>query len=115
MSMKTVAATVAGLIMTASLGAAAPAAAPAVQQYYPGPGIYCITSQECWPIAYSYEVYSDAGHTNYIGGGSDQCIQSGQQIYVSSPNLPSGYEVKTPMYVCTPMGPYVPGDWGGQA
>jgi len=113
------AATAAGLIMAASLGAAAPppaaAAAASVQQYYPGPGVYCFGPNQCFPIAYSYEVYSDAEHTNYIGGGYDTCVQSGSMIYVSSPNLPSGYEVKTPMYVCTEMGPFEPGDWNPPA
>ncbi len=116
MSMKTLAVTVAGLTMTAALGAAAPApAAPAVQQYYPGPGVYCFGPSECYPIADSYAVYSDASHTNYIGGGEDTCVQSGSQIYVSSPNLPAGYVVKTPIYVCTDMGPFEPGDWGPPA
>jgi hypothetical protein len=32
-------------------------------------------------------------------------------IFVTSPWLPSGYEVKTPMYVCSGMGPYLPSDW----
>ena len=116
MSMKILAATFAGLTMTASLGAAAPApTAPVVQQYYPGPGVYCFGPNDCFPIAYQHEVYSDSAHTNYIGGGYDSCVQSGSQIYVSSPNLPTGYDVKTPMYVCTDMGPYEPGDWGPSA
>ena len=109
------AATAAGLVMAASLGAAAPAptaaAAASVQQYYPGPGVYCFGPNQCFPIAYSYEVYSDAEHTNLIGSGSDSCVQSGQMIFVTSPWLPAGYEVKTPMYVCSGFGPYLPPEW----
>lgn len=112
MSIKMLGAAVAGLTLSMSLGAAAPAPAPAVQQYYPGPGVYCFGGHDqCFPIAYSYEVYSDAEHTNLIGSGSDSCVQSGQMIFVTSPWLPAGYEVKTPMYVCSGMGPYLPGDW----
>jgi len=106
----------AGLMMTAALGAAAPApaappAAANLQQYYPGPGIYCGNDIGCMPIAYSHEVYSDAGLTNLIATGSDSCTGSGSQVYVSSPQLPGGYDVKTPMYVCTDFGPYLPMDW----
>jgi hypothetical protein len=130
MKMRMLCAVSAGLMMAASLGAAAPApAAPAVpspmvatslavtavafQQYYPGPGIYCSADiNGCAPIAYSYEVYSDAGLTNLIGSGYDSCVSGiGGTVYVTSPQLPSGYEVKTQMYVCTSMGPYLPWDW----
>jgi hypothetical protein len=111
MSIKMLGAAVAGLTLSMSLGAAAPAPAAAMQQYYPGPGIYCFGYDQCFPIAYSYEVYSDAEHTNLIGSGYHSCVQSGQMIFVTSPWLPSGYEVKTPMYVCSGMGPYLPSDW----
>ena len=96
-------------LLMVTLGASAPA--PAAQQYYPGPGVYCLGPNSCYPIAYSHEVYSDAEHTNLIGSGSDSCVQSGSQIYVTSPWLPSGYQVSTQMYVCADGGPYLPGDW----
>jgi len=99
----------AGLTMSVSLTAAAPA--PAVQQYYPGPGIYCFGYNECAPIAYSRQVFSDAELTNLIGEGSDNCVGSGSQIYISTPQLPSGFEVATPMYVCSSYGPYLPPEW----
>ena len=112
MSIKMLGAALAGLTLSMSLGAAAPAPAASVQQYYPGPGIYCFSGHsDCFPIAYSYEVYSDAEHTNLIGSGSDSCVQSGQMIFVTSPWLPAGYEVKTPMYVCSGFGPYLPPEW----
>jgi len=112
MSIKMLGAALAGLTLSMSLGAAAPAPAAAVQQYYPGPGIYCFSGHsDCFPIAYSYEVYSDAEHTNLIGSGSDSCVQSGSMIFVTSPWLPAGYEVKTPMYVCSGFGPYLPPEW----
>ena len=112
MSIKILATALAGLGLSMSLGAAAPAPmAAAAQQYYPGPGIYCFGFDQCYPIAYSYEVYSDAEHTNLIGSGYDSCVASGSQIYVTSPWLPSGYEVKTPMYVCSGFGPYLPPEW----
>lgn len=104
----------AGLAMTLSMGAAAPVAGAtlAVQQYYPGPGVYCEGGgpNNCAPIAYRHEVYSDAGHTNLIGSGEDSCVGD-SMIYVTSPNLPAGYQVSTPMYVCTAMGPYLPSGW----
>lgn len=99
----------AGLTMSVSLGAAAPM--PAVQQYYPGPGVYCFGPNQCYPIAYQRDVYSDAELTNLIGSGSDSCVQSGSMIYTSTPQLPSGYEVATQIYVCTEMGPYLPPEW----
>ena len=100
----------AGPVLAVSLGASAPAIAP--QQYYPGPGVYCMSfGQDCFPIAYSHEVFSDPEHTQLIGSGVDHCWQSGSLYYVSSPWLPSGYQVSTPMYVCAEGGPYLPGDW----
>ncbi len=126
MKMRMLCAVSAGLMMAASLGAAAPApaapapivatslavAAVAFQQYYPGPGIYCTTPNDCAPIAYSYEVYSDPELTNLIATGQDSCVGGiGGTVYVTSPQLPSGYEVKTPMYVCSGMGPYLPPEW----
>lgn len=128
MKMRMLGAVSAGLMMAASLGAAAPApaatvpalpmatslaaAAVAFQQYYPGPGVYCTTPNDCAPIAYSYEVYSDAELTNLIATGQDSCVGGiGGNVYVTSPQLPSGYEVKTPMYVCSGMGPYLPPEW----
>lgn len=99
----------AGLTMSVSLGAAAPV--PAVQQYYPGPGVYCFGYDQCYPIAYSRQVFSDSELTNLIGEGSDRCVGAGSQIYVTSPQLPAGFEVATPMYVCSGFGPYLPPDW----
>lgn len=118
MTMRVFAAVSAGLMLAASLGAAAPApAAPVVplastmaaavmfQQYYPGPGIYCFTgSTGCYPVGYHHDVYSDAELTNLIGSGDDTCSSYGEYVYVNTPSLPSGYEVKTPIWVCTPDG-----------
>lgn len=109
MSLKVMSVALAGLTMSMMVGAAAPM--PMMQQYYPGEGIYCFGYDQCFPIAYQRDVYSDAAHTNWIGGGSDSCVQSGSMIYVTTPQLPAGYEVKTPMYVCSGMGPYLPPEW----
>lgn len=110
MTMKLMGAAVTGLILLGSLGGAAPApAAPAaVQQYYPGyPGVYCYSGGECWPIIYQHDVYSDAEHTNWIGGGSDSCTESMGMVWRNEPWLPAGYDVKTPLYLCAPGGPYM--------
>lgn len=36
---------------------------------------------------------------------------SGSTVYVSSPYIPTAYYDRTPMYVCSEMGPYLPPDW----
>lgn len=108
MSVKVIGAALAGLTMFASLGGAAPApAASAAQQYYPGyPGVYC-SGQTCWPIIYQHDVYSDAEQTNWIGGGTDTCVESMGMVWRNEPQLPAGYDVKTPLYLCAPGGPYL--------
>lgn len=120
MSLKTMAVALGGLTLMASLGGAAPAPMPAVapaavaaaavaaQQYYPSyPGVYCYPGGYCWPIIYAHDVYSDAEHTNWIGGGTDTCTESMGMVFRNEPWLPAGYEVKTPLYLCAPGGPYM--------
>ncbi len=109
MRVKVFAIALAGLTMTVSLGAAAPK--PAVQQYYPGPGIYCLGYDRCYPIAYNREIYSDPELTNLIGQGADSCVGSDPYVFITTPQLPAGYEVATPAYVCTGSGPYLPPDF----
>lgn len=109
MSLKVLGVAVAGLMTWTMVGAAAPM--PMLQQYYPGEGIYCMGRDACYPIAYQRDVYSDPALTNLIGSGSDGCTQSGSMVWITTPQLPTGYEVKTPMWVCTPTGPYEPSDW----
>jgi hypothetical protein len=111
MSMKLMGAAFAGLTMIASLGGAAPApAASAAQQYGPYyPGVYC-SGQTCWPIIYQHDVYTDESMTTWIGGGTDTCSESMGMVFRNEPWLPTGYEVKTPLYLCAPGGPYeIPG------
>lgn len=104
--------TLAGLTMAVSLGGAAATTTTATQQYYAGPGIYCFGPNSCYPIAFQREVYSDAELTNLIGSGYDSCVGGhGDMVWITTPQLPTGYEVATPMYVCTPGGPYLPMDW----
>lgn len=91
------------LLMTAG-GAAVPAPA-AVQS---SEDFYCTGHSTCWPIAFYHEVYSDETMTNLIGSGYDTCNGG---PFVTSPWLPTGYTVKTRMYVCTGNGPYLPPDW----
>lgn len=109
MSMKMMGVAMASLTISTMVGAAAPM--PTLQQYYPGEGIYCMGHSACYPIAYQRDVYSDDSMTTLIGSGSDGCTQSGNMVWITTPQLPTGYEVKTPMWVCTPMGPYLPMDW----
>ncbi|MGO4411016.1 MULTISPECIES: hypothetical protein [unclassified Brevundimonas] len=109
MSLKVMGIALAGLTMSTMVGAAAPM--PMVQQYVPGEGIYCMGRDGCYPIAYQRDVYSDAALTNLIASASDGCTQSGDWVWITTPQLPTGYEVKTPMWVCSPMGPYLPHDW----
>lgn len=93
-------------IMTAGATAAPPPAA-ALQS---GLDQYCIGvgSENCWPIAFYYEVYSDPSMTTLIGSGYDTCNGG---PHVTSPWLPNGYVVKTIMYVCASTGPYLPPEW----
>jgi hypothetical protein len=101
----------AGLTMLVSLGGATVAPPAATQQYNEHyPGVYC-GSIGCWPIVYQHDVYSDAELTNWIGGGYDTCTQSMGMVFRNEPNLPAGYDVKTPLYLCAPGGPYeIPAD-----
>lgn len=62
-------------------------------------------------IAYSYVYYADAAKTQELGRAWDQCGQSGSNIYVIKPFIPTPYYDETPMYVCAEMGPYLPPDW----
>ncbi|GAA0644920.1 hypothetical protein [Brevundimonas lenta] len=63
-------------------------------------------------VAYSYVYYADAAKTIELGYAEDQCVASGSSVYVSSPYIPTAYYDRTPMYVCSGMGPYLPPDWG---
>jgi len=100
----------ASLTMFILAGAAAPTpmASSAAAQIADPDGYYCMGFDECWPIAYLHHVYSDETMTTMIGSGSDICNGG---PHVTTPNLPSGYAVKTRMHVCTGMGPYLPWDW----
>lgn len=69
---------------------------------------YCFNFDNCWPVAFSHEVYSDSTMTTLIGSGEDTCNGG---PHVTSPMLPSGYAVRTRMYVCSEMGPYLPPEW----
>lgn len=97
------------LAASTSFAAPIPTFAATVQMEDPD-GYYCFggTHDSCKPIAYSYEVYSDETMTTLIGSGSDTCNGG---PFVSSPWLPTGYTVKTRMFVCSAMGPYMPWDW----
>lgn len=109
MLVKLTGAAFAGLMVMGTLGGAAPApsAATAMQQYHEHyPGVYCYPNGYCWPIIYQHDVYSDDTMTNWIGGGTDTCSESGGLVFRNEPWLPSGYEVKTPLYLCAPGGPY---------
>ena len=92
------------LVMAAGAApmAATSAAAQSSEDYY------CTGYSNCWPIAFSHEVYSDAELTNLIGSGNDSCNGG---PHVTSPQLPTGYDVKTRMYVCGNYGPFMPEDW----
>jgi hypothetical protein len=69
---------------------------------------YCFGYDNCWPIAFHHEVYSDPEMTNLISSGYDTCNGG---PFVTSPWLLSGYTVKTRMFVCAGSGPYLPPDW----
>lgn len=62
-------------------------------------------------VAYSYDYYADPEKTEYLGTVQDACISVGENVIVSNPNIPTPYYNQTPMYVCSGMGPYLPGDW----
>jgi hypothetical protein len=99
------------LAMAVTVGAAAPMPAAMIATQSSDPdGYYCFGGgyDSCWPIAYSHEVYSDETMTTLIGSGSDTCNGG---PHVTSPWLPSGYTVKTRMFVCSGMGPYLPSEW----
>lgn len=91
------------LLMTA--GAAPAPAATVVKQ---SEDHYCFGYNDCWPIAFYHEIYSDAEMTELIDTGYDSCNGG---PFVTSPSLLTGYEVKTRMYVCAGNGPYLPPDW----
>ncbi|WP_292037453.1 MULTISPECIES: hypothetical protein [unclassified Brevundimonas] len=101
--------TSAAFTLAASMSIAAPIPAAAAMQEDPE-GYYCFGGgyDSCKPIAYSYEVYADETMTTLIGSGSDTCNGG---PFVTSPSLPTGYTVKTRMFVCSDMGPYLPWDW----
>lgn len=109
MSIKVLGVAMAALTMNILTAGAAPAPPPPAAMQS-GDGYYCEGGRfdNCWPIAYSYEVYSDESMTALIGSGFDSCNGG---PFVTSPWLPAGYVVKTPMFVCAGMGPYLPPDW----
>jgi hypothetical protein len=94
-------------VMTAG-AAPMPAPMPATSAVVQSEDYYCFGYDSCWPIAFHHEVYSDAEMTNLIGSGYDTCNGG---PHVTSPWLPSGYTVKTRMFVCAGSGPYLPPDW----
>ena len=105
----------AGALLMVSLGAAAPL--PAVTtaatsmvtfQHTPSEDYYCTGFDNCWPIAHSYEVYSDETMTTLISSGQDSCNGG---PFVTAPWLLTGYTVKTRMFVCGASGPFLPFDW----
>lgn len=60
-------------------------------------------------IAYSYVYYADAEKTQVLGYATDHCEMSGDMVVVIRPYIPTAYYDQTPMYVCSGMGPYLPG------
>jgi hypothetical protein len=107
MSVKALGVAMAAFTMNVMAAGAAPAP-PAVAAAQSGEDQYCLGFDNCWPIAYSYEVYSDSSMTILIHAASDSCNGG---PFVTSPWLPAGYVVKTRMYVCAGFGPYLPPDW----
>lgn len=107
MSIKVLGVAAAALSMNV-LTAGAVSAPPATAAMQSGDDYYCTGYDTCWPIAYSYEVYSDESMTTLIGSGYDTCNGG---PHVTSPWLPSGYTVKTRMFVCAGFGPYLPPEW----
>lgn len=108
-------ATSAGVLLMASLGAAAPMPAASAAattmvafQYTPSEDYYCTGFETCWPIAHSYQVYSDETMTTLISSGEDTCNGG---PFVTAPYLLTGYTVKTRMFVCGGSGPFLPFDW----
>lgn len=109
MSVKMIGIAAASLTMLASLGGAAPAPATSTaQQYNPYyPGVYCYPMGDCWPIIFQHDVYTDETQTTWIGGGTDTCTETMGMVSRLEPSLPAGYDVKTPLYLCAPGGPYL--------
>lgn len=110
MTLRVLGAVAAGLTMFMMGGAAAPMpTVTATVQMTDSEDYYCTGGfDSCWPIAFSHEVYSDETMTTLIGSGYDTCNGG---PHVTSPWLPSGYVVKTRMFVCAGMGPYLPPEW----
>lgn len=106
MSIKVLGVAVAALSMNILTAGAAPVP-PAAAALQSGLDQYCMGGT-CWPIAFSYEVYTDPGMGTLIFSGYDTCNGG---PHVTSPWLPSGYVVKTQIYVCAGMGPYLPPEW----
>jgi hypothetical protein len=80
---------------TVVIGAVAPAVAMTMQSWDPS------------SVAYSYDYYADAAKTEFLGSAYDTCDTSG----VLRPNIPTPYYDQTPIFVCGPLGPYLPPDW----
>ena len=89
-----------GIFAAAGLAAAA-VATTAMAQSYLDP-----------QVAYSYVYYADAAKTEYLGETADTgCVVSGRNVYAQRVQVPTPYFDATPMYVCTGIGPWLPGDW----
>lgn len=59
--------------------------------------------------AYSYVYYADAEKTQVLGYAFDHCEMSGNTVVVIHPYIPTAYYDQSPMYVCSDMGPILPG------
>lgn len=72
---------------------------------------YWVEGNQTYPIAYVYTFYSDAEKTQVTGYAEDRCVQSGNTVYASHPNISTPYYDETPIFVCSGMGPYLPSNW----
>ncbi|MBK1967940.1 hypothetical protein JIX58_02385 [Brevundimonas diminuta] len=72
MSVKALGVAMAALTMNVVAAGAAPVP-PAVAAAQSGDDQYCLGFDNCWPIAHSYEVYSDSNMTTLIHAASDSC------------------------------------------
>jgi len=63
-------------------------------------------------VAYGYTYYADAAKTEQLGYVEDWCrVSISGQPSVMHPNIPTPYYDATPIFVCSSMGEYIPGDW----
>ncbi|QBX37439.1 hypothetical protein E4M02_01380 [Brevundimonas sp. S30B] len=91
------------------MSSAGAASSSGAAQHWPGnEDFYCFGYDNCWPVAFRYEVYSDETMTELIHTAADGCNGG---PFVSAPWLPAGHTVRERMYVCSSYGPYLPHDW----